>query len=281
MSKTDQVGSISDEWEKRADGCGRGVWRRLRWGGRCRSRRSCRRRERGALRLFSIVSPKFVSPKFRCPRNSVSPKFPEFVVSPEFVSPEFVSPEFVSPEFLCVPGIPDRSAFHTEEMNEIRYEGRGLMGCIKDQFDKETSSDQRSNLVNVGAAANLEGQTVRGERTSREWIVEKKIAFEPGVSAGHHSYGYTIRSDEGASAFMKATDLRMAATGDPNFLRNLKYIVDSHTVERTLLDRAQVANMDSITVDSDNRFPDPQTLSRRWRTSGFCWVPSASSSPWS
>ena len=103
----------------------------------------------------------------------------------------------------------------------------------------------------VSAAAELKGQVVVGEGQGRKWQVLDQITFEPGVSAGHNSYGYRATRDDGASAFLKATDLRLASMGDSKFLEQLKLRVDAHTVERKLLDRAKERNLDKVVTVID------------------------------
>jgi serine/threonine protein kinase len=103
----------------------------------------------------------------------------------------------------------------------------------------------------MSAAKNLSGCTLNGERTGREWFVKEQIQFAEGISPGHFSVGYRVEDATGRSAFLKATDLRMAALGEAGFLQKLKDKVDAHTFERSLLDHVRGANMDRIVVALD------------------------------
>lgn len=105
--------------------------------------------------------------------------------------------------------------------------------------------------MELGAADNLTGRTVIGERSGQRWTIGQKMTYAEGVSPGHHSVGYCATSDGGTKAFVKATDLRMAGIGTAGFLQRLKAKIDAHAFERTLLDRANGARMDKVVVVLD------------------------------
>ncbi len=103
----------------------------------------------------------------------------------------------------------------------------------------------------MSAAKNLQSRILVGERSGTQWTVEEQIQFAEGVSPGHFSVGYRVVDSDGRHAFLKATDLRMAALGDTDFLQKLKEKVDAHAFERRVLDHTRGANMDRIVIAVD------------------------------
>lgn len=97
----------------------------------------------------------------------------------------------------------------------------------------------------------LEGMSLPGRRSGKPWFVEAKVDIPKDSSSPNFSVGYRVRSHDGRSAFMKATDLSLLTEESGSLLERAMVAMQSHRFERDILDYCRGSNMDKVVVAID------------------------------
>jgi eukaryotic-like serine/threonine-protein kinase len=103
----------------------------------------------------------------------------------------------------------------------------------------------------MGAASNLVGMQLVGDRAKRKWNVLEQIKFEPGLSKGHFSVGYKVVDEKGVEAFLKASDLSLALEKDDP-VQALLEVTTAHQFERSILEHCVGNRLDKVVTAIDS-----------------------------
>lgn len=103
----------------------------------------------------------------------------------------------------------------------------------------------------MGAAKNLTGMTLRGNRSGHDWTVEEQVKLETSLTPGQFSVGYRVLRNDGLEAFMKASDLSMAFEKDDP-LRALREMTTGHEFERSILEHCRGNRLDKVVTALDS-----------------------------
>src|SRR6202035_3946077 len=81
--------------------------------------------------------------------------------------------------------------------------------------------------------------------------VLERISGDEDKSGMFHSIGYKVKSDDGREAFMKVTDLDLLTDSEFSVYERTKVAIQTHPVERQMLEHCRGNNMDRIVVAID------------------------------
>lgn len=105
----------------------------------------------------------------------------------------------------------------------------------------------------MGAASHLAGRKLPGKRSKKLWTVVKEIEPDNDHTPGQFSVGYIVESENGETAFMKASDLNlmMGSEGD-DLIARIQGALSAHQFERSVLEYCHGSNMDRIVTAIDH-----------------------------
>ncbi len=96
----------------------------------------------------------------------------------------------------------------------------------------------------------LEGANLPGNKIPGIWAVVEKMIGPSQASGPNFSVGYRVRHSDGRDAFMKASDMNLATTGN-DLLAQLTALSEMQKFERAILDCCRGNNMDRIVTPLD------------------------------
>lgn len=104
----------------------------------------------------------------------------------------------------------------------------------------------------MGAADQLLGETLHGQKLKTDWLVTEQIGQTPGQTPGQFSVTYKCQSSEGRTAFMKVSDLSKVLDSNPNdVMGNILRATTAHNFERQVLEHCTGNSMDRVVTAID------------------------------
>jgi serine/threonine protein kinase len=104
----------------------------------------------------------------------------------------------------------------------------------------------------LGAADNLVGEVLAGQKSKIEWTVVESLGATEGRTPGQFSVTYRCARPDGSLAFMKASDLTKVLDADPDdILGNILKATSAHNFERQVLEHCSGNAMDRVVTAID------------------------------